>query len=121
MAKNKLPEQVIPDNYLILIEPSIDMSSYKGSVTIKAKVEKSETIVLQNQKDVKGDIEVHIEFQGKIGDSLQGIYKSKYEHNGKTNYIITTQCESPYARQIFPCFDEPDKKATFDLMIMIEK
>src|SRR3989344_2659988 len=88
----------------------------------KVKIEeKSETVRLENQNPVKGDIEIHLKFKGKVQDDLAGIYRSKYEHNGKTNYLITTQCEAPYARRIFPCFDEPDKKATFDLTVIIEK
>ncbi|MEK6894870.1 MAG: M1 family metallopeptidase [Nanoarchaeota archaeon] len=81
----------------------------------------SETITLEVQKEIKGDIEIHIEFDGLITEDLAGIYKSKYEHKGKTEHIITTQCEAPYARRIFPCFDEPAKKATFDIIAIIEK
>lgn len=81
----------------------------------------SETIKLEILKKVKGEIEIHIIFEGIITEDLEGIYKSNYEENGKKKYLITTQCESPYARRIFPCFDEPDKKATFDLELLIEK
>lgn len=81
----------------------------------------SEIIVLENQKDISGEIEIHIEFKGLITQDLTGIYKSKYLQNKKEEYLITTQCEAPYARKIFPCFDEPDKKATFDLELTIEK
>jgi tricorn protease interacting factor F2/3 len=83
---------------------------------------KNETIILKNMRDIpKGEIEIHIEFYGKITDSLSGIYKSKYEDNGKTEYLITTQCEASYARRIFPCFDEPNKKANFNISVKIDK
>ncbi len=81
----------------------------------------SETINLEVQKEISGDIEVHIEFDGIITEDLAGIYKSTYEYKDKKEYLITTQCESPYARRIFPCFDEPDKKATFDVTAIVEK
>ncbi len=85
---------------------------------IVKKNEKSETISLKNMKPIqKGEIEIHIEFKGKITDSLSGIYRSKYD----SGQIITTQCEAPYARRIFPCFDEPDKKATFNISVKINK
>ena len=153
---NRLPDFIKPSHYNITIEPSQDMNLYKGSVQIKATIEKptnnivlnaksieiktaticigtqcllpklkkddeSETIVLENPKPIKGDIEINIEFSGIISEDLAGIYKSTYEHKGKKEYLITTQCEAPYARKIFPCFDEPNKKATFDLTIIIEK
>lgn len=81
----------------------------------------SEIIRLEVLKEISGDIEIHIEFEGVITEDLAGIYKSTYEHKGKKEHLITTQCEAPYARRIFPCFDEPDKKATFDLTVKIEK
>lgn len=154
--KSRLPQHIIPSNYNLKIEPSIDMNSYVGSVKIKALVQKPtkeitihsknltiksaticiesqcllpkvrenkelEIITLENQKEISGEIEIHIEFFGTITEDLNGIYKSKYEYKEKTDYIITTQCEAPYARKIFPCFDEPDKKATFDVELLIEK
>ncbi len=84
--------------------------------------EKNEEISLSLGKQITPqNIEIHLEFSGKITENLAGIYRSKYEHNGKIDYMVTTQCEAPYARRIFPCFDEPDKKATFDLTVKIEK
>ncbi len=86
------------------------------------KNDKLETISLKNMKPIpKGEIEIHIEFKGKITESLSGIYKSKYQVGEKTGHIITTQCEAPYARRIFPCFDEPNKKATFNISAKINK
>lgn len=81
----------------------------------------SETITLVVAKEISGDIEIHSNFEGIITEDLAGIYKSTYEHQGKKEHLITTQCEAPYARRIFPCFDEPAKKATFDLSVKIEK
>ena len=84
--------------------------------------EKNEEISLALGKQITPqNIEIHLEFFGKITENLAGIYRSKYEHNDESHYMATTQCEAPYARRIFPCFDEPDKKATFDLTVKIEK
>ena len=84
--------------------------------------EEIETLTLKNIKKIPAEeIEIHLEFNGKISEGLAGIYRSKYQLGEKTQYIITTQCEAPYARRIFPCFDEPDKKATFDISVLIDK
>lgn len=51
---------------------------------------------------------------------MRGFYRSKYDYNGKTEYILTTQFEPADARKAFPCFDEPAFKATFDLSLIID-
>jgi len=48
-----------------------------------------------------------------------GSYLSHYQYDGHTESIVSTQFESHYARECFPCIDEPAAKATFDLTITI--
>ena len=50
---------------------------------------------------------------------MQGAYLSSYQHEGREELLVSTQFESHYARECFPCIDEPEAKATFDLMITI--
>ncbi|KAJ8921494.1 hypothetical protein NQ315_003112 [Exocentrus adspersus] len=59
-----------------------------------------------------------LKFQGKFttGD-MTGLYKSTYTEDGKENVLLATQFESSAARSAFPCFDEPELKATFDIFI----
>lgn len=60
---------------------------------------------------------VSVEFSGKITDPMHGIYPSNFKHNGKDKHIISTQFESNHAREAFPCIDEPEAKAMFDLTL----
>ena len=65
------------------------------------------------------DIFLKVEFVGLINDQLVGLYRSKYEEEGKEKYIAVTQFEEEHARQAFPCFDHPSKKATFDIEFVV--
>lgn len=64
-----------------------------------------------------GTYEVTIRFEGKITAQMNGMYPCNFEHGGKKKQLIATQFESHYAREVFPCVDEPEAKATFDLTI----
>jgi aminopeptidase N len=60
------------------------------------------------------NLEIIIEYSAKITESMHGIYPA-YPKNGML--MIGTQFESHHAREAFPCIDEPEAKATFDLHI----
>ena len=62
-----------------------------------------------------GRAEITIEYKGVLNENMEGVYLSTYEYNGKTETIIATQFESHYAREAFPCIDEPEAKAVFAL------
>lgn len=60
-----------------------------------------------------------IKFETKLNRNMQGCYLSSYMHDNKKELIAATQFESHYARESFPCIDEPGAKATFDLCISV--
>lgn len=64
-----------------------------------------------------GFYEVTISFSGKITDHMQGLYPCYFEHEGKKMKLLATQFESNHAREVFPCIDEPEAKATFSLAV----
>ncbi len=65
-----------------------------------------------------GRYTVTLEFDAKITRPMNGIYPSYFEHNGEQKKLISTQFESHHAREAFPCIDEPEAKATFDLTLI---
>ncbi|MDB5169230.1 MAG: aminopeptidase [Candidatus Saccharibacteria bacterium] len=65
-----------------------------------------------------GNYTITLEFSGKITTPMNGIYPCKFEHEGKQKQLIATQFESHFAREAFPCIDEPEAKATFDLTLV---
>lgn len=64
-----------------------------------------------------GRYTVVLEFNGQITRAMNGIYPCFFEHDGSQKKLIATQFESHYAREVFPSIDEPEAKATFDLIL----
>lgn len=58
-------------------------------------------------------------FETKLNRNMQSCYLSSYLHKNKKELIAATQFESHYARECFPCIDEPGAKATFELSISV--
>ncbi|MBQ3453027.1 M1 family metallopeptidase [Candidatus Saccharibacteria bacterium] len=74
---------------------------------------------LEIRKQELGPAEIVIEYNGKLNENMQGAYLSTYEYEGKTETIVATQFESHYAREAFPCIDEPAAKAVFEVNITV--
>lgn len=64
-----------------------------------------------------GEVVIKISYTHNLTENTEGAYLSTYEHNGTTEAILATQFESHYARECFPCVDEPAAKATFAISI----
>ena len=67
-----------------------------------------------------GNASIKMGFRGEISSDLVGLYRSKYTKDGAEKYLATTQFEAAHARNAFPSFDEPGKKATFDISFKID-
>ncbi|MGH7157884.1 MAG: M1 family metallopeptidase [Candidatus Saccharimonadales bacterium] len=65
-----------------------------------------------------GSYTVEMEFASKISAGMQGAYYSDYTAGGEQKRVVSTQFESHFARQAFPCIDEPEAKATFALSLI---
>jgi len=67
-----------------------------------------------------GSYRLEIEHSGAINDQLRGLYRSVYcDADGVEHALATSQCQSTDARRIFPCWDEPDFKATFQTTMVV--
>ena len=141
-------EKFVPENYNIFLDINRTEKSFSGNVAITGEAldnvisfhQKDLTIasvLLDNQNlDFKvdnqqeslsidlpetGTMILVIEFSGKITDNMTGIYPSYYTVDGMKKEVISTQFESHFAREAFPCVDEPEAKATFDLSIKFDQ
>ncbi len=68
-----------------------------------------------------GNYTLTITFEGMITDPMNGLYPCTFIHHGKTKKLLATQFESHHAREVFPCIDEPEAKATFSLALTFPK
>ncbi|XP_019765987.2 glutamyl aminopeptidase isoform X2 [Dendroctonus ponderosae] len=64
---------------------------------------------------------LNIEFNGDMKNRIVGLYTSSYSSDGKTTTIATSKFEPTYARQAFPCFDEPNMKAQYIVHLLKPK
>jgi len=57
-----------------------------------------------------------INYAGRVPDSLAGIYRAPYDGT----HMVTTHFEAAQARRMFPCVDQPDKKAEFKVSVRLD-
>jgi aminopeptidase N len=60
-------------------------------------------------------------FRSPINTESRGLFLQHYQANGKTEAILATQMRPDRARQMFPCWDEPAFRATFQLSVKVDK
>ncbi len=71
---------------------------------------------------VPGEAHLRIRFNGQLNDKLRGFYRSTFtDTDGVEQVIATTQFEATDARRAFPCWDEPDHKASFVISLIVDE
>ncbi|KAL4894644.1 peptidase family M1-domain-containing protein [Aspergillus ambiguus] len=93
---------------------------------------KSERVTFTFPQEITpADTILSIAFTGTMNNAMAGFYRSKYKpvvepaadtpKEDDFYYMFSTQFESCEARRAFPCFDEPNLKATFDFEIEVPR
>ena len=81
---------------------------------------KYETMTLWFDQTVKpGKARLTFFWSGELNDKMHGFYRTSYIVGGETRWGAATQFEATDARRCFPCWDEPDRKATFDVKLVV--
>ena len=61
-----------------------------------------------------------LRFAAPVSSGLLGYYRSTYvDTTGTERVLAATQFEAPHARRAFPCFDEPEFKASFTVTLVV--
>lgn len=124
-----------PSKRLTFHQNSLKVSSAKVTFTDKKEQKKSIAISRVNLHkkfdEVRlhsdtllypGKYEVELEFSSTINDQMNGIYpcyfsSARKQTSAVRKMLIATQFESHHAREAFPCIDEPEAKATYQLSL----
>lgn len=65
-----------------------------------------------------GEYIIELSFEGKITRPMNGLYPCFYKQENQEEIILATQFESHHAREVFPCIDEPEAKAIFEMTLV---
>uniref|UniRef100_A0A8C3LD84 Aminopeptidase n=1 Tax=Chrysolophus pictus TaxID=9089 RepID=A0A8C3LD84_CHRPC len=61
---------------------------------------------------------LQLSFHGRLREDREGLFLTRYTDLGCSSMLVASQLEPAYARTVYPCFDEPDMKATFNIRIV---
>lgn len=144
MAVKRVYETFHPEHYNLFIDVNRKNKKISGTSTVTGDAQEKTVLISQkfmkvssvkaNGQDVPftvsdedeaikielgktGKTTIAIAYTAPLTDTMMGIYPSYYELNGEKKQIIGTQFETTFARQAFPCVDEPEAKATFSLAL----
>jgi aminopeptidase N len=148
---SRLIDQFIPEHYQLSVNLNRVERKFSGVITMNGSSTSNANKIAVHAKDLKiksvtvdgkdaefasgendelsiaegkttaGRHIVVIGFEGEITDAMHGLYPCYYEHKGEKKELLATQFESHHAREAFPCIDEPEAKATFDVTLTTEK
>lgn len=147
---SRLVQTFVPENYNLSLSFDRPGRNFGGTVTIKGALadgardirlhskelsvesvtldgkeasfteSTNDELVITHPDLVVGPHVIVIVFNGAITDAMHGLYPCYYEHDGVKKELLATQFESHHAREVFPCIDEPEAKATFDVTLTTE-
>lgn len=148
---SRLIDQFIPDLYNLSLTLNRTERSFSGTATIFGEKVGDDTTIRVHAKDLQiesitldgkaatwesdtndelvishPDITasshlIVIGYTGTITDAMHGLYPCYYQHDGVKKELLATQFESHHAREVFPCIDEPEAKAEFDVTLTTEQ
>ncbi|KAL3427535.1 peptidase family M1 [Phlyctema vagabunda] len=111
----------------VLIEQAKTQSSIKAHDISYDELRQRATLSFPEEIPATDKVTIVVKFSGEMANNMAGFYRSKYKptvtpaasvpKDDEFHYMFSTQFEACDARRAFPCFDEPNLKATFDVSL----
>src|SRR5262249_30509854 len=122
-------EVLEPTTEIVLnaLELEIDSATVEGAgkrlrAAVGLEPEKERVHLRLSESVGPGEYTLRVGFRGILNDKLHGFYRSQYtDAAGKTHMLATTQFESTDARRAFPCWDEPELKASYKVVLVVDE
>ncbi|KAF7282629.1 hypothetical protein GWI33_002227, partial [Rhynchophorus ferrugineus] len=83
--------------------------------------ESTDILTIEGSKDISKDIygvTLYINYTSRLStDDMYGLYRTSFETSEGIKYFALSQFAPNFARRVFPCFDEPTFKTTYQLYV----
>lgn len=128
-------EIVLNSHQLVIHSADVSVEQAKSQMSFKSTsisydvARQRATISFQDVLPASDKAVITLKFQGTINHDMAGFSRAKYKPTvtpdasvpmeGEHHLMFSTQFEACDARRAFPCFDEPNLKATFDFEVEI--
>ncbi|KZC03967.1 Glutamyl aminopeptidase [Dufourea novaeangliae] len=113
---------VLHSSNLTILSTKLYSQRSKTEIPIKSvsPVDKHGMLVIETFRVISAaEYFLRMNFTGSLKGKVYGFYLSKYtDLNESVRKLAVTQFEPFYARNAFPCFDEPSFKSTFHIRLL---
>jgi puromycin-sensitive aminopeptidase len=100
-------------------EITVDGERHAADVALDDEFERA-TLSFESELPA-GTARIVMSFTGILNSDLRGFYRSVYTADDGTEKVIaTTQFEATDARRAFPCWDQPEFKATYSVSLIVD-
>uniref|UniRef100_A0A2A4JGY4 Aminopeptidase n=1 Tax=Heliothis virescens TaxID=7102 RepID=A0A2A4JGY4_HELVI len=102
-------------NFLNITDVKVYKDGDEVPVTKFVDIKHIEQLFIYFESELSpGNYKICIRFNGDLTRNIVGLYSSRLFDNST---MVASKFQPTYARQAFPCFDEPDFKATYDITL----
>lgn len=114
-------DQALPALQLNAIDLTVVQAQLDGKA-VNASVDAATQRITFNAPISKGKHTLQVQYSGKIYEQSAGLFITTYRKaDGSEGHMLSSQFEPGDARKLAPMWDEPAKKATFEISIVEPK